>query len=398
MYLFRWFLLVDENRQWFKSRQGLEATETPREMAFCSHAILQNDVFVVEDAYKDERFHDNPLVTGGPNVVFYAGMPLTSPEGENIGTFCVIDNKPRHLDDHQLFALQTLSKQVVKQLELKLKLEQTEENNRELSRKNKKISHSINYGKRIQRASMPSIMWIREHLPSSFIFMKPKDVVSGDFYYFAKDDHTGKLVVAVVNCTGHGVPGAFMSMIANEQLNELIKVKHIVSPDRILENLRTGIINSLHADKADSEGIDGLEIGLAVIDQENYTVEFSGARINMVYMHPEEPEIQVAKASRNGIGSVYARMPERPFGKELISYPPGTVFYLYSDGIVDQFGGKDFRGQGERKFTKKRLHSLLQDICPLPLKAQHDAIADTFSDWMGSSPQTDDMLVFAFKP
>lgn len=126
--------LVDENRQWFKSKQGLDATQTPRVHAFCAHAInTPNQIFEVKDATKDHRFHDNPLVTSGPNVVFYAGSPLVSPSGDAIGTLCVIDNKPRVISQKAKDTLELLSRQVITTLELRKKNAELENLNSQLS-------------------------------------------------------------------------------------------------------------------------------------------------------------------------------------------------------------------------------------------------------------------------
>lgn len=120
--------LVDEHRQWFKSRHGIDATETPRELAFCAHAILRpEDILIVENTHEDERFHDNPLVTEAPNISFYAGVPLVSPAGHPLGTLCVIDSDPHKLDELQVTTLRVLARQVVTQLELRKRLRQLDQ-------------------------------------------------------------------------------------------------------------------------------------------------------------------------------------------------------------------------------------------------------------------------------
>lgn len=131
--------LVEMERQWFKARVGLEAEETSREVSFCAHAIHDDQMLVVEDAWADERFADNPLVTGDPNIRFYAGMPLINPQGYRLGTLCVIDDKPRELDEQQMFALETLSLQVIKQMELQLQNRKLKDSLQQIETQNQKL-------------------------------------------------------------------------------------------------------------------------------------------------------------------------------------------------------------------------------------------------------------------
>ncbi|MGH1371617.1 MAG: GAF domain-containing sensor histidine kinase [Cellvibrionaceae bacterium] len=170
--------LIDTDRQWFKSRVGLDATETPRDFAFCAHAILQTDTLMVPDTLKDQRFHDNPLVAEAPSIRFYAGTPLITPRGDALGTLCVIDDKPRELDEGQLRALQALGRQVVSQLELRLQADRLERSNRMRDRLLVMLSHDlkssfhtlIGYGsaleKRIDRFSREDILDTAQRLQS----------------------------------------------------------------------------------------------------------------------------------------------------------------------------------------------------------------------------------------
>lgn len=170
--------LIDTDRQWFKSRVGLDATETPRDLAFCAHAILEPEVFIVPDTLKDERFHDNPLVTEAPSIRFYAGTPLVTPRGDALGTLCVIDAEPRELDEGQIRALQALGRQVVSQLELRLHADRLERSNRMRDRLLVMLSHDlkssfhalIGYGraleKRIDRFSKGEIVETAQRLQS----------------------------------------------------------------------------------------------------------------------------------------------------------------------------------------------------------------------------------------
>lgn len=159
--------LIDQERQWFKSHHGLDARETPRDLAFCAHAINKpNEILLVEDASKDERFHDNPLSTGAPNVVFYAGAPLNTPDGYCLGTLCVIDDKPKQLSDDQLTTLKALADQVVAQMELKRKnlilnekIKIVEQLNQDLDAFSYRLSHDMQTP---LRGILTMVEWLKE--------------------------------------------------------------------------------------------------------------------------------------------------------------------------------------------------------------------------------------------
>ncbi len=384
--------LLDESRQWFKSRLGLPVAQTSRDYAFCAHAILGDELFQVQDARLDPRFRENPLVTGDPNICFYAGMPLITPEGYNLGTLCVIDREPRELSDEQMDSLRILARQVITQLELRLHLRRAEQATAELEaqkklveEKNTKILASITYGGRIQQAVMPSLAYLHTLFPEAFVLFRPRDIVSGDTYWCSKRGH--KVLLAAIDCTGHGVPGALLSMLAQSMLNEIVNVWGITSPDLILYELHGKVRHILN--QSDGTNHDGMEISLCVIDRKENRLEFAGAGTSLVMV--QDGQLREVKADKHSIGGLQ-KEEERLFRLHQFDLSAPSVLYLFSDGFQDQFGGP-----AGGKFMGKRLRDLLQTIHDQPLEQQQHVLAGTLSDWMGNGRQIDDILVLGVK-
>ncbi len=257
-----------------------------------------------------------------------------------------------------------------------------------IERKNKNITSSISYAKQIQGAILPSISEIKEVLPKSMIFFRPKDVVSGDFYYFSKK--RSKVFFASVDCTGHGVPGAFMSLIGNDLLHQIIHAKNIVRPDKILNELKTEITRTLKQKKNTNN--DGMDISLCMIDfsLETPYLEYAGAKQPLIYF--KEGKLNKIKGDKIIIGGATQYFKGQEFTLHKIFIDSPTTFYLCSDGIQDQFGGKE-----SKKFMPKRLNQLLIDIHQLPFSTQKAELEEKIDNWQGKNIQIDDMLLIGFK-
>jgi serine phosphatase RsbU (regulator of sigma subunit)/tetratricopeptide (TPR) repeat protein len=248
------------------------------------------------------------------------------------------------------------------------------------------IKASITYAKRIQEAILPPIGIIQQHHPQSFVLYKPRDIVSGDFYWFAplSEQHS---VIAAVDCTGHGVPGAFMSMIGDSLLNQIILEKGIISPDLILSELDRGIKQSLR--KGESDAKDGMDMSLCIIDKFSKKVEFAGAMNPICII--QKGELREIKADKRAIGGEGTS--DYQFTKHIIDISEPTLLYLYSDGFQDQFGGS----QG-KKFMVKRFRELLSHIHTAPMQDQKRILNDTIEEWKGKEhKQIDDILVIGFQ-
>lgn len=256
---------------------------------------------------------------------------------------------------------------------------------REIERKNKEITSSINYAKRIQESMLATDAKIADALPEHFVFFRPRDIVSGDFYWFAQRDN--KIIIAALDCTGHGVPGAIMSMLGDSYLNQIIKLQGITDPEHILDKLHQNIGIALNQEETQNQ--DGMDIALCVIDKEKKTMEFAGASRPMLLI--QDGKTQVIESCKLPVGG-FQRDRERVFDKFSFDLTTPTWFYVFSDGFQDQFGGS--KG---RKFAKNRLEELLFELHPKPHSEQKKLLNKTLVDWMGDNRQMDDILIIGVK-
>jgi len=263
-----------------------------------------------------------------------------------------------------------------------------------IQKQNENISKSINYAQGIQKALLPPQTSLQEILPDSFIFFRPRDVVSGDYYWFKEltlgydsTEKIGKIAIAAIDCTGHGVPGAFLSMIGYNLLNDIV-YRGIYKPGAILKELNNGIRRTLRQDETDNR--DGMDMALCIVDTKTNVVEFSGAKNPLVYV--VNNEVFRIRGDKESLGGGMGYM-ENEFTSHTIKVDQPTWFYMFSDGFIDQFGGAD-----GRKFMIKNFVDLLGSIAILPAEQQREILKNTLKDWLGTKYlQVDDILVVGFR-
>ena len=279
----------------------------------------------------------------------------------------------------------------------------------QIQKQNLNITKSISYAQRIQIAMMPRQESLKNYVKESFIMLKPRDIVSGDFYWFtptnskthntifealdkrdeAKEEKyiNKDFIISAIDCTGHGVPGAFMSMIGFNLLNEIVG-KGICEADLILNALHKGIRAALRQETTDNR--DGMDMSLCVVRPEKNIVEFSGAKNPLIYI--KKNKIVQIKGDREPIGGIQ-REKERLFKKHIVEVDAPTTFYIFSDGFQDQFGGE--KG---RKFMKKRFRELLFKIHKEAMNKQKQILDQVLKEWIGDEHnRIDDILVIGFR-
>jgi ligand-binding sensor domain-containing protein/serine phosphatase RsbU (regulator of sigma subunit) len=251
---------------------------------------------------------------------------------------------------------------------------------------NANITSSIEYASHIQNAVLPPSDQIDTMFPDNFILTKPKDIVSGDFYWLSEKEN--KIIFSVADCTGHGVPGAFMSILGITLLNEIVNIQGITRSDAIVTKLRERVIRSLQQSRETVPTSDGIDLALCVLDKDRNKIQYTGAMNNIVFIR--DGNIEIINADRFSVSSSYS--PLRPFTMKEIDCLPGDILYLFSDGYQDQFGG-----EFNKKFLSKNFYLTLLEIHKLPMSGQRELLEEKINYWMADHIQTDDITVMGIR-
>jgi ligand-binding sensor domain-containing protein/serine phosphatase RsbU (regulator of sigma subunit) len=255
-----------------------------------------------------------------------------------------------------------------------------------IEEKNANITSSINYASHIQKAVFPPIELLNKLLPDNFILYKPKDIVSGDFYWVA--ERNNKIVFTVADCTGHGVPGAFMSLLGINLLNEIVNIRGITRSDAIVEKLRERLIYSLQQSRSDIGSSNGMDIALCVLDLQEKKMQFTGGMNSLVCIRDGKQAI--IKADRFSV----CKLDEFSghFTMKEIDCEEGDVYYLFSDGYQDQFGGNN-----DKKYLIQKFYKTLFEISEFPMYVQKEILEQKLIRWMEDKEQTDDITVMGIR-
>lgn len=289
----------------------------------------------------------------------------------------LINAIPEYNDQHNIESVLLVSHDITERKIIEL----------DIQNKNKKITESINYAKRIQEAILPDTNYIRQYLEESFIMYRPRDVVSGDFPWFLEKN--GDIYLAAVDCTGHGVPGALISLIGYFLLNNIVKVEGVSSPSEILDLLDQEVTRTLKQNESNASTQDGMDIALCKINKETNQLEYAGAHRPLYFT--SNNELYEIKGNKFPIGGAQYKNRVK-FTNTTINYKEGDYFFLFSDGFPDQFGGPK-----NKKFSPRRIREIIKNNANLGLSQVQHVMDEEFDKWKANNKQTDDVLMIGIK-
>jgi serine phosphatase RsbU (regulator of sigma subunit) len=362
-----------------------ELNDTGRFAVWCF--INEQDLFINDSEVDYELYMSHrPKVSVGKAAPSLIYLPLKIKK-KVIGVITVQSFEKNAYNDYHLNLLRSLAVYTGIAIENANSYHQINEQKDIIEDKNKQLISSINYAKRIQNAILPPLDTIQEEFEDTFVLFLPRDIVSGDFYYFNKIN--GKSIISAIDCTGHGVPGAFMSMIGYELLNEIILAKHITDPAKILEALHEGISKGLRQEQTFTQ--DGMDMTLCTWDDQTNILEVAAARNQLYLFNSENKErILEIEADRQSIGGKMEDGFE--FKTHQIQIQKNDTVYLLTDGFQDQFGGLQ-----DRKYLRRRLREFLQNHQHLSMTQQRRALQRELTEWKGEKDQVDDILIIGLR-
>lgn len=343
----------------------------------------------------DRSFRDNLTLT---NEVFERMKPLMDlPQpvknsmvipvergNEAIGYLFIENNRSKvHFNSNQFEIMHMMTVQTAISLENATLYGSIEE-------QNKDILDSIYYAKRIQYSLLPAKELLYKHFPDSFVYYQPRDIVSGDFYWYVEE--AGYFFIAAVDCTGHGVPGAFMSVLGSTQLNEIVKQSHIRETDQILTEQHERIMLNLGKNEPTAKVNDGMDMALCRFDFSNNELQYAGAnRPLLIIREGEIIELQGDKKPIGHSGHYEEAGERRIYTAQTFQLLPGDEVYLFSDGMTDQFGN------GGKKLGKKKLYQNLQTFQSFSMKERRAKVTEMMLNWMGNLRQLDDQILIGLR-
>ena len=385
------FIVANDSIKNFKSVQEMADLRTEYEVG-----IIQAEVDVLER----DKLIDKITIIGLGIIIILALWLVTSyyTNLKRSRKLSVALEERRILLENQSLELKVKNSKILRaneeltQLneEINTQKEEIETQRDHLFNQNEAITSSINYAQRIQSAILPPEEYFHEILNDVFILFRPRDIVSGDFYWIKQVNQY--VILAAADCTGHGVPGAFMSMLGISYLNEIVHRREITQANQVLNELRKQIRNSLRQHGQPEESKDGMDMALCVIDEKKKVLQYSGANSPLYLIRDKNgaPELTEFKADRMPLGYYQGRF--KTFTNKDIQLEYGDVFYLFSDGFFDQKGGKE-----DKKFLSKNFKKLLLEIHQEPMREQKKILDKTLTDWMGDTSQIDDILVIGVR-
>jgi serine phosphatase RsbU (regulator of sigma subunit) len=251
----------------------------------------------------------------------------------------------------------------------------------------RELAESLRYAGYIQKALLPSDVMVKQLLNDYFIYFRPRDIVSGDFYWITRK---GDLIyIAIGDCTGHGIPGAFLSLLGISFLNQIVDNQKYILASSILNVLREYIMKALNQTGAINERKDGIDLSICIYNDKKGELNYAGA-FHSLYIVRQENKILEIAGDKMQIG--VAADEEQPFTNHVINIEKGDMIYMFTDGYVDQFGGPH-----GKKFKYSNFRNLLLDIFKLPCQNQTEKLEQTINDWKGNQPQLDDILIFGIR-